>query len=67
VSMSIRYKVVGGCEGEDLRASEAEAREALKKILDEYVRRGHHVVTMGDEYIVEDHGGYLVATYELMH
>jgi hypothetical protein len=67
MSMSIRYKVVGGCEGEDLRASEAEARAALQKILDEYVQRGHHVVTIGDEYIVEDHGGYLVATYELMH
>ena len=67
MNMCIRYKVVGGCEGEDLCASEEDAREALQKILNAYVQRGHHVVTMGDEYIVEDHGGYLVATYELMH
>jgi hypothetical protein len=67
MSMSIRYKVVGGCEGEDLRASEADARAALKQILDEYVQRGHQVLTVGDEYVVEDRGGYLVATYELVH
>jgi hypothetical protein len=67
MSMSIRYKVVGGCEGEDLRDSEADARAALKKILDEYVQRGHQVLTVGDEYVVEDRGGYLVATYELVH
>jgi hypothetical protein len=67
MSMSIRYKVVGGCEGEDLRDSEADARAALKKILDEYVQRGHHVSAIGDEYIIEDRGGYLVATYELVH
>jgi hypothetical protein len=67
MSMSIRYKVVGGCEGEDLRASEADARAALKEILDEYVQRGHQVLTVGDEYVVEDRGGYLVATYELVH
>jgi|GEM_PF-2325109 len=67
MSMSIRYKVVGGCEGEDLRGSEAEARAALSKMLEAYTQRGHHISNFGDEYVVEDSGGNLVATYELVH
>ena len=67
MSMSIRFKVVGGREGEDLRATEADARAALTKTLEEYTRRGHHVSNYGDEYVIEDSGGNLVATYELIH
>ena len=67
MSMVIRYKVVGGVEGEDLRASEADAREALERMLDMYLRRGHHISNIDDEYVIEDSGGNLVATYELIH
>jgi hypothetical protein len=66
-STCIRYKVVGGREGEDLCISEAEALETLTKTLDEYTRRGYRISHFGDEYVVEDRGGDLVATYELMH
>jgi hypothetical protein len=64
--MTIRYKVVGGREGEDLRATEADAMEALEKMLDTYLQRGHHVSHVDNEYVVEDSGGQLVATYELI-
>jgi len=64
--MSIRYKVVGGREGEDLRATEADALEALEKMLDTYLQRGHHVSHVDNEYVVEDSAGQLVATYELV-
>lgn len=67
MSMIIRYKVVGGAEGEDLRATEADALEALEKMLDTYVQRGHHISNIENEYVIEDSGGYLVATYELIH
>ena len=65
--MIIRYKVVGGAEGEDLRANEADALEALERMLDTYLQRGHHVSHIDNEYVIEDSGGYLVATYELIH
>lgn len=64
--MSIRYKVVGGREGEDLRATEADALEALEKMLDTYLQRGHHVSHVDNEYVIEDSSGNLVATYELV-
>ncbi len=66
MSMTIRYKVVGGREGEDLRANEADARETLEKALDTYLQRGHHISNIDNEYVVEDSGGNLVATYELV-
>jgi len=68
MSMTIRYKIVGGAEGEDLRVTEAEAREALDKVLEEHKKCGRSVRDIGgDEYVVEDHSGDVVATYELMH
>jgi hypothetical protein len=67
MGMSIRYKVVGGAEGEDLRSSEADAREALERMLDTYIQRGHHISSIDDEYVIEDSRGNLVATYELVH
>jgi hypothetical protein len=68
MSMTIRYKIVGGAEGEDLRVTEADAREALNKVLDEHKRHGRSVRDVGgDEFVVEDHAGDVVATYELMH
>jgi hypothetical protein len=67
MSTIIRYKVVGGAEGEDLRASEADAREALEQMLDRYLARGHRISNVDDEYVIEDSGGNLVATYELIH
>ena len=68
MSMTIRYKIVGGAEGEDLRVTEAEAREALSRVLDEHKRHGRSVRDIGgDEYVVEDHSGDVVATYELSH
>ena len=66
MSMTSRYKVVGGREGEDLRASEADARETLEKALDTYLQRGHHISNIDNEYVIEDSGGNLVATYELV-
>ena len=68
MSMSIRYKIVGGAEGEDLRATEAEARDALNKVLAEHKKHGRSVRDVGgDEFVVEDHSGDVVATYELIH
>ena len=67
MSLSIRYKVVGGREGENLCASETDAQETLSKTLEEYSRRGYRISHFGDEYIIEDHAGDLVATYEIMH
>jgi hypothetical protein len=68
MSMTIRYKIVGGAEGEDLRVTEAEAREALNKVLEEHKKHGRSVRDIGgDEYVVEDHSGDVEATYELMH
>jgi hypothetical protein len=67
MSLSIRYKVVGGREGENLCASETDAQEALTRTLEEYASRGYRISHFGDEYIVEDRAGDLVATYELMH
>ncbi len=66
MSMNIRFKVVGGREGEDLRPSEEDARAALARTLAEYEKRGHRIRNVGNEYIVEDHGGDTVATYELL-
>jgi hypothetical protein len=66
MSMIIRYKVVGGCEGEDLCPTEADALENLEKKLDSYLQRGHHVSHVENEYLVEDNGGNLVAVYELI-
>lgn len=66
MGMTIRYKVVGGREGEDLRATEADALETLEKVLDTYLQRGHHVSHLENEYVIEDSGGNLVATYELI-
>jgi hypothetical protein len=63
----IRYKVVGGCEGENLCPSETDAQETLTKTLEEYARRGYRISHFGDEYIIEDRAGDLVATYELIH
>lgn len=65
MSMNIRFKVVGGREGEDLRPSEQDAMATLARTLAEYEKRGHHVRHVGNEYIVED-GGDTVATYELV-
>jgi hypothetical protein len=68
MSMTIRYKIVGGAEGEDLRVTEAEAREALGQVLERHKQHGCSVRDVGgDEYVVEDHSGDVVATYELMH
>jgi hypothetical protein len=66
MSMNIRYKVVGGREGEDIRANEAEAIAALERTLAEYEKRGHHVKHIGNEYLVEDSHGDTVAVYELL-
>jgi hypothetical protein len=64
----IRYKIVGGAEGEDLRITEADARETLKKLLDEHAAHGYVVkdVGGGDEFVIEDHCGDIMATYELV-
>lgn len=67
MSLSIRYKVVGGREGEDLCASETDAQETLSKTLEECAKRGYRISHFGDEYIIEDRAGDLVATYELVH
>jgi hypothetical protein len=68
MSVSIRYKIVGGAEGEDPRVTEAEARDALNRVLDEHKKHGRSVRDIGgDEFVVEDHSGDVVATYELMH
>ena len=64
--MTIRYKLVGGREGEELRATGADALESLEKVLDSYLQRGHHVSHLENEYVIEDSGGNLVATYELV-
>jgi len=64
--MTIRYKVVGGREGEELRPTEADALESLEKVFDSYLQRGHHISHLENEYIIEDSGGNLVATYELI-
>ena len=66
MSMTIRFKILGGKEGEDLHPTEADARASLEKTLAEYEARGHHVNAVGNEYIVEDRGGNWVATYELV-
>jgi hypothetical protein len=67
MSMSIRYKVVGGREGENLCVSETDAQETMNKALEEYTRLGCRISHIGDEYIIEDHAGDLVATYEFVH
>jgi hypothetical protein len=67
MSMIIRYKIVGGREGENCLATEADAWATLKKTLDEHVERGYSVKQYGDEFVVEDHAGDTVATYEIMH
>jgi hypothetical protein len=64
--MTIRYKVVGGREGEELRATEADALESLEKVFDSYLQRGHHISHLENEYLIEDSGGNLVAMYELI-
>jgi hypothetical protein len=64
--MTIRYKVVGGREGEECRATEADALESLEKVFDGYLQRGHHISHLENEYVIEDSGGNLVATYELI-
>jgi hypothetical protein len=66
MSMTIRYKVVGGCEGENLCPTEADALETIERLLDSYLQRGHHVSHLDNEYLVEDSGGNLVAVYELI-
>jgi hypothetical protein len=63
--MNIRYKVVGGREGEEI-CPDAEALEAIQRTLTEYEKRGHHVRHIGNEYVVEDSRGDTVATYELL-
>ena len=63
--MNIRYKVVGGREGEEI-SPDAEALQALERTLAEYEKRGHHVRHVGNEYVVEDSRGDTVATYELL-
>jgi len=66
MNMIIRFKIVGGKEGEDLYTTEDEARAALAETLAEHVRRGHRVSNVGNESIIDDTNGDLVATYELM-
>ena len=63
----IRYKIVGGAEGEDLRITEADARATLMKLLGEHAAHGYVVKECGsDEFVVEDHSGDIMATYELV-
>jgi hypothetical protein len=67
MALSIRYKVVGGREGENCCVSEMDAQETLTKTLERYTRLGCRITHIGDEYLVEDSAGDLVATYELIH
>ena len=67
MNMSIRYKIVGGREGENLCSSELDAQEMLTKTLEKYTRHGFRVSQFGNEYVIEDSSGDLVATYEIMH
>ncbi|HEU4626198.1 MAG TPA: hypothetical protein VFS52_15620 [Steroidobacteraceae bacterium] len=67
MGLSIRYKVVGGREGEDLCLTEMDVQETLTKTLERYTKLGCRVTHIGDEYLIEDSAGDLVATYEIIH